>query len=261
MTAAFALTLAALGFTGAFVSGLVGVGGAIVMIPLVFYVPPLLTVGSLDIKLVAGVTMAQVLAAAVMGAWTHGRGAMVHRRLALWSGTAMALGSLSGAVGSRYVEGRTLLIVFALMATAALLLMFIRPRAAGPAAGAESAPFNRGEAICAPGVIGLLSGLVGAGGAFLLVPVLVALMHLPMRLAIGTSLAIAGAGALMGLLGKLATGQVPLAATVAVVAGSLPGASLGAHLSRRAPVRILRFVLVAVIAFAALRVWADVLLH
>jgi len=90
MSAVFILTLAALGFAGALVSGLVGIGGAIVMIPLLFYVPPLLAVGSLDIKLVAGVTMAQVVAASAMGAWTHGRGAMVHRRLALWGGTAMA---------------------------------------------------------------------------------------------------------------------------------------------------------------------------
>ena len=73
MTASFILTLAALGFAGAFASGLVGVGGAIVMIPLLFYVPPLLAVGSLDIKLVAGVTMAQVLAASAVGVWTHGR--------------------------------------------------------------------------------------------------------------------------------------------------------------------------------------------
>ena len=42
---------------GAFASGMVGVGGAIVMIPLLLYVPPLLAVGSLDIRMVAGVTM------------------------------------------------------------------------------------------------------------------------------------------------------------------------------------------------------------
>ena len=132
MSAGFFLTLAALGFAGAFASGLVGVGGAIVMIPLLFYVPPLLAVGSLDIKLVAGVTMAQVLAASAMGVWTHGRGAMLHRRLALWGGSAMALGSLAGAVGSHFVEGRVLLLVFALMATTALLLMFIKPAEAGP---------------------------------------------------------------------------------------------------------------------------------
>lgn len=259
MTAAFILTLAMLGFVGAFVSGLVGVGGAIVMIPLLLYVPPLLAVGSLDIKLVAGVTMAQVLAASAVGAWTHGRSAMIHRRLAVWGGTAMAVGSLAGAVVSRYVAARLLLIVFALMATTALLLMCIKPAAPGSAASAKTMPFNRAAAVSVPGVVGLLSGLVGAGGAFLLMPLLVGMMHVPLRLSIGTSLAIAGAGALLGFMGKLATGQVPLVATAAVVAGSLPGASLGAQLSRRAPVGLLRVVLGAVIALAALRVWIDVL--
>jgi uncharacterized membrane protein YfcA len=259
MSSVFILTLAALGFVGAFASGLVGVGGAIVMIPLLLYVPPLLAVGSLDIKLVAGVTMAQVLAASVMGAWTYGRSAMLHRRLALWGGSAMAVGSLAGAVGSHFVGGRVLLLVFALMATTALLLMFITPAEAGPAATAETMPFNRTEAVCIPGVVGMMSGLVGAGGAFLLMPVLIGFMRVPVRLSIGTSLAMAGAGALLGFVGKLATGQVPFIAAAAVVAGSLPGASLGAHLSRRAPVGVLRVILGAVIALAALRVWIDVL--
>jgi uncharacterized membrane protein YfcA len=260
VSAAFIATLAALGFAGAFASGLVGVGGAIVLIPLLFYVPPLLSVGSLDIKLVAGVAMAQVLAASAMGAWSHGRGAMLHRRLALWGGSAMALGSLAGAVGSRFVQGRVLLLVFALMATTALLLMFITPAESGLAAAPKSMPFNRAEVVCFPGAVGLMSGLVGAGGAFLLMPVLIGLMRVPVRLSIGTSLAMAGAGALLGFVGKAATGQVPYIAAAAVVAGSLPGASLGAFLSRRAPVGLLRAILSAVIALAALRVWIDILL-
>src|SRR6266508_775444 len=65
MTLAFALTLILLGLVGAFVAGLLGVGGAIVMIPLLLYVPTLLGVGQLDAKAVAGVTMAQVLVAAI----------------------------------------------------------------------------------------------------------------------------------------------------------------------------------------------------
>lgn len=259
MSAAFLVTLAALGFGGAFASGLVGVGGAIVMIPLLYYVPPLLAVGSLDIKQVAGVTMAQVLAASAMGAWSHGRGAMVHRRLALWGGSAMGLGSLAGAVGSDFVKGRVLLLVFASMATAALALMFIRPAAMGSMESLKALPFNRAEAIGLPGVVGVMSGLVGAGGAFLLMPVLIGLMGVPVRLSIGTSLAIAAAGAFLGFAGKLATGQVPFLAAAAVVAASLPGARLGAHLSKRAPVGFLRIVLGTVIALAALRVWVDVL--
>ena len=221
--------------------------------------PDDLAVGSLDIKLVAGVTMAQVLAASAMGVWTHGHAHMLHRRLALWGGTAMAVGSLAGAVGSHYVGGRVLLLVFALMATTALLLMFIKPAEPGPAGTAETMPFNRAEAVGIPGGVGIMSGLVGAGGAFLLMPVLIGLMRVPVRLSIGTSLAMAGAGALLGFVGKLATHQVPFMAAAAVVAGSLPGASLGARLSRRAPVGVLRWVLGAVIGLAALRVWIDVL--
>jgi len=261
VTWAFPLTLAVLGFAGAFVAGLIGVGGAIVMIPLLFYVPPLLAVGSLDIKMVAGVTMAQVLAAALVGARTHWHGSMIHRRLALWGGAAMALGSLVGAVGSRQVGGRVLLLVFALMTTAAFLLMFVKPTATRGGASPGAMPFSRAAAVGFPGGIGVLSGLVGAGGAFLLMPVLVGVMQVPVRISIGTSLAITGAGALAGFVGKLSTGQVPLLAAAAVVAGSLPGARLGAHVSLRAPVGVLRAVLGTLILLVALRVWADVLFH
>ena len=104
-----------------------------------------------------------------------------------------------------------------------------------------------------------MSGLVGAGGAFLLVPVLVGMMRIPLRLSIGTSLAIAGVAALTGFVGKLLTGQVPLWPTVAVAGGSVLGALIGARLSHRAPTRLLRAVLGGLIALVTLRVWADVL--
>ncbi len=130
MTPTLEIALFVLGFVGAFVSGLVGVGGAIVMIPLLYYVPPLLGVGSLTIKAVAGLTMTQVLAAAAVGAWRHGRRALVHRGLALTGGAAMAAGSLAGAVLALHVSGRALLVVFALMTTigAAAHARATRPR-------------------------------------------------------------------------------------------------------------------------------------
>ena len=86
MTLALALLLFGLAFCGAFISGLVGVGGAVVMIPLLYYVPPLLGAGQLPIQEVAGLSMTQVLAAAIVGAWSHGRHALVHHRLAWFGG-------------------------------------------------------------------------------------------------------------------------------------------------------------------------------
>jgi len=261
VTLAFALTLTALGVVGSFVSGLVGVGGAIVMIPLLYYVPPLLSVGSLDIKHVAGVTMAQVLSASLVGAWSHGRGAKVHHRLAIVGGAAMASGALVGAVASTYVTGRALLTIFALMATSALPLMFVRPQPASEESPDRNIPFDLLGAVAYPGAIGIGSGLVGAGGAFLLVPVLIALLRVPVRISIGTSLAMTAMSASAGFLGKTLTGQVPLWPAVAVICGSFLGAPLGTHVSHRVPVAVLRVVLFLVIAAVAIRVWIDVLLR
>jgi uncharacterized membrane protein YfcA len=115
--------------------------------------------------------------------------------------------------------------------------------------------------VTVPGAIGVMAGLVGAGGAFLLLPVLTGLLRVPFREAIGTSLAITAASAAAGFLGKLLTRQIPLWPAVAVVVGSLSGAPLGARLSRVTPVPVLRHVLAALIALATARVLADVVLH
>jgi uncharacterized membrane protein YfcA len=259
VTVALPLVLFALAFCGAFVSGLVGVGGAIVMIPLLYYVPPLLGAGELTIKEVAGLSMTQVLAAALVGAWSHGRHALVHRRLAWVGGSAMAAGALLGALLSSHVPGRALLATFAVMATLALLLMFVSPAEPTPGhEGPTAVPFHRASAAGLPGVIGLAAGVVGAGGAFLLVPVMVGVMRIPMRLSIGTSLAMVGMSAVAGFLGKAMTGQVPLWPAATVVLGSLSGAPLGGRVSRRVPVTVLRAVLVGIIIVVMLRVWLDV---
>jgi uncharacterized membrane protein YfcA len=112
-------------------------------------------------------------------------------------------------------------------------------------------------ALC--GSIGLMAGLVGAGGAFLLVPVLVGVLRVPMRLSIGTSLAMVGLSALTGFLGKALTGQIPLWPALTVVLGSLTGAPLGGRVSRRVAVPVLRGVLAGIIMLVMLRVWYDVI--
>lgn len=259
MTPTLEITLFILAFFGAFVSGLVGVGGAIVMIPLLYYVPPLLGAGELPIRVVAGLSMTQVLAAAVVGTWSHGRHALVHRGLALTGGGAMAAGSLVGAILSSHISGRALLVTFALMTTIALPLMLVAPTESPAGDGRAAITFNRAVVIALFGAIGVVAGLVGAGGAFLVVPVLVGVLRLPMRLGIGTSLAMVGISAVTGFLGKALTGQVPLWPALTVVLGSLTGAPLGSRVSRRVPVPVLRGVLAGIITLVMLRVWYDVI--
>jgi uncharacterized membrane protein YfcA len=83
-------------------------------------------------------------------------------------------------------------------------------------------------------------------------------MGIPVRLSIGTSLAMVGMAAVAGFVGKAVTGQVPLWAAAILVLGSLVGALLGGRVSHRLPVAALRFVLVALIAVVMVRIWIDV---
>ena len=259
MTLAFALALLALGLLGAFVAGLLGVGGAVVMIPLLLYVPPLLDIGRLDIKAVAGITMTQVLVAAASGMFAHRRYGAVNTPLALAGGLAMAAGSLVGALGSKYVDDRWLLLVFALMVTAAAGLMFVPTRTDEGLVDAAAVAFSRPRAAVVSAGVGVAAGLVGAGGAFLLVPLLLVVVGVPIRVTIGSSLAITALAASAGYAGKLVTAQIPLAPTLAVVLGAIPGAQLGAMVSRRVPPFALKAALFVFVVLTAIKVWSDLL--
>jgi uncharacterized membrane protein YfcA len=253
------LVLAGLGFVGAFVAGLLGVGGAIIMIPLLLYVPPWLGVGSLGIATVAAISMTQVLFAALSGSLAHGKRGGVHRELAVTVGLATAIASLAGGVASRWLSPLVLTTAFALMATLGTVLMLMAPAEQERRGPGEAAPFSRPRGVAIGLGVGLMAGLVGAGGAFLLVPLLLTVLKVPTRLAIGSSLAITLWTAVAGFLGKLVTGQIPFTPSAALVLGAIPGAQIGERVSRRAGLRTLRGLLSAITAGVALRMWVEVL--
>lgn len=262
MTIGFLATLTLLGFGGALIAGLLGVGGAILMIPLLLYGPPWLGFAALDVKSVAAISMVQVLFAALSGAIAHGRRGRVHRELALTAGALSAAGSLCGGILSRWVPGVWLLVAFAVMATAGAILMLrtLTGAAGGEVETDDTFTFRRSAAALVGAGVGVAAGLVGAGGAFLLVPLLITVVGVPTRITIGSSLAITLWTAVAGLLGKLITGQVPLLPAAALVLGAVPGAQCGEWIGRRLGTRALRGWLAALTALVALRVWFDVYL-
>jgi uncharacterized membrane protein YfcA len=250
-----------LGLTGGFVAGVVGLGGAIVMIPLLLYMPPLLGLPALDMKTVAGITMAQVMVGAIAGVSIHWRYRAVNARLVLFSGATMAGGTFTGAFVSRYVDAGLLLAVFAVLVAASAVIMLLPIPSIDPEVLTGDLRYdNRLAAALAAGV-GIVAGMVGAGGAFLLLPLFLVVVRVPMRIAIGSSLAIAAVGAVFGFTGKLVTGQVPLALATPVALGALGGALGGARLSRRVSVPVLRAVLFVILLATAIRVWHDVLVR
>src|SRR5215831_4938830 len=195
------------------------------MIPLLLYVPSLLGVGVLDAKAVSGVTMAQVFVAAVSGMIAHRRRRAVNTELARTGGLAMAAGSLVGSLASKHASAEALLIVFALVATGAAGLMLVPVDLMDrPLVTEQHVRPKRLRVVLVTAGVGLVAGFIGAGGAFLLVPLLLVVVGSPIRVSIGSSLAITSLAAVAGVVGKLATGQIPYAAAAAVALGAVPGA-------------------------------------
>ena len=259
MSLVFGGVLFVLGMLGAFVSGLTGVGGAIVMIPLLLYAPPLLGFDALEVKMVTGVSMVQVFVAAVSGMIAHSRHRAVNWRLARVGGMAMAVGSLLGAVASKYVPDSVLLIVFAVMVTIAFGLMFLSEPPPDLNVPAQAKEYSAPLTVVIAGGVGVAAGFVGAGGAWLLMPLLLVVVGVPIRVTIGSSLAITAIAATAGVAGKLATHQIPLVPALVVALGALPGAQLGALTSQRLAGGALKGILFVVIVLTGIRVWWDVL--
>ncbi len=249
--------LISIGFGAALLSGLVGVGGAVILIPLLLYVPPLLGMPELGIKTIAGITIVQVTAAALSAASGHrGRG-HVDRRLVSILGPTMIVASFVGALGSAFFAPIVLEAVFASLAVfASALMLGLRNRAPAHTDGPPA--FDRRAAVAIGVVVGVLAGFIGAGGAFFLAPVLLYGLRIPMRYVVGSSVGIVAVSSGAGLLGKALTGQVDWLLAAALVVGALPGGRTGATISRRVTPYRLGLVLGFIILVVAIRMWLDI---
>jgi len=240
-------------FTG-FLSGLLGIGGGIIMAPLLLYVPPLCGFSPLSMHVVAGLTIVQGLVACLSGALTHHKFHFVSNHLTAWMGTTIFIAALTGGAGAGYVNNSLLLIIFALLALLASILIFVPTRDDIDNPALENFSFSRLRAVVVAGLVGFFGGMVGQGGSFVLIPLMTSCMQVPTRIAIGSNLAIVFLSALAAFIGKAFTGQIAWALVLPIIITVIPAAHLGGVASRRVPVAGLRIILAVCIALAALRV-------
>jgi uncharacterized membrane protein YfcA len=174
-------------------------------------------------------------------------------------GAALTVGSLIGGLISARIPPDILAAVFASLAATAAVLMLAGKQDAVDDGREQVAALNRPIAVGLGALVGVVMGLVGAGGGFLLVPLMVYGLGVPVRTAVGSSLAIVALGGLAGMIGKAASHQVTWMYALALVVGALPGAHLGAATSRRLSPGTLGRILGVLLAFVAVRMWSDLL--
>lgn len=252
------LLIAALGVLTGFLSGLLGIGGGIIMAPLLLYTPQLFHLEPLTMRVVAGLTIVQGLAACISGALTHHKFQFVSRRLVLYMGTSIFVAALIGGAGAKLVSNDLLLVVFGGLALSAAALMLVPMKHDSERPDVERLEFSRWRAVGAASGVGLLGGLVGQGGSFILIPLMTSFVHISTRIAIGSNLAIVLLSTAAGFLGKAFTGQIEWLLAVPLVLTVPLAAYVGGRVSRRVPVLALRRALAVLIAVAAARIWLSV---
>jgi uncharacterized membrane protein YfcA len=248
-----AITLLILGLLGGFLSGLLGVGGAIVMIPLLLAVPPLVKAGGLPVKTIAGLSMLQALASSISGVLVHHKNNFVDRNLLLYVGIPTGLCSFVGACLSKYMADRLILLFFGVMVLAAFVLL-LKKQANDLPLSSGGMPFSRGAGALIGGIVGFISGAAGAGGGFVLIPLMVSVLKIPVKVAVGTSMGIVFLVAVMGSIGKILSLQVSVALVLPLLVGAVPGARLGAMCSKSLSPGTLQRLLLAVVLFSLLKV-------
>ncbi len=212
--------------------GLLGGGGSILTVPILTYV------AGLDPKEAIAASLFVVGVTSAVSAVTHARNGRVKWRTGLVFGLAGMAGAFLGGLAGGHIPGTVLMIAFALMMVATSLAM-IRGRKVG------SATAHDGELpvlkVVAEGlVVGLVTGLVGAGGGFLVVPALALLGGLSMPVAVGTSLVVIAMKSFAGLAGYLTTVSLDWALIGAVTVAAVAGSFAGARLAGRIPETALR---------------------
>lgn len=161
--------------------GLLGSGGSILTVPVLVYL-----VGEPD-KVAIAESLGIVTIISLVGAIPFALKKLMDWRSVLLFGIPGMAGAYGGAYLSKFMAGSAQLALFAGVMLLAAVMMFRRDAPSKLTPGARHAAW---KIILEGLVVGLLTGLVGVGGGFLIVPALVLLGGLPMHMAVGTSLAI-----------------------------------------------------------------------
>lgn len=261
-----------LGLAVGILSGLLGIGGGTIMVPtfrLIYRMSALAATAT---------SMLTIVPTAVSGMIAHIRNKTCVLPVGIAAGVGGACSSWLGVLLAEWSPDWCVMAATALVIAYSATTMLKKARALSPARTAEAAEDAGLTAEATPSlastpaetpaqqatsthtlaraaVIGLfagvLSGYVGVGGGFIMVPLFTSKLQLTMKQATGTSLVGVGLLVLPALIAQVVLGNVNWAAGLACIAGSVPGAALGAKLQTRIPERMLRFTFAGILGVAA----------
>ena len=199
--------------------GLLGAGGSILIVPVLVYIL------KIEPKVSIALSLAIVGATSLIGAFSHYQKDNISFRTIAFFAPFTMLGAYLGSYLAGFVSGQTQLILFAFIMLSASILMIKNTQKSEKLNSEQKLVF-----IITGFTVGVISGLLGVGGGFLIVPALVLLADLPMRQAVGTSLAVISLSALTGFSAYAGSLEIPWALLFQFVFFSGIGIVIGSRL-------------------------------
>ena len=266
MTLLFAESLVVGGATG-FFSSLLGVGGGFIMVPL-------LTVMGVPIHTAIGTCLAFVACSSLAGIIQHVRQGSIDPVVALTMTLPAAVAATVAARFSSLLPPSVLHLLFSLLLVGIMMLYHfspaLGPRKTLPAASVAASrwyvlqrqrvvgdmpyqyDFDIAKALLSGMATGILSGFFGIGGGVVLVPLMVVLLHIPLRVTAGTSLAVFILPSVIGALAHWHLGNVDVSLWLPLVGAGIVGSQVGARCVVRMPPEMLKRLFLLLIAAGAL---------
>ncbi|ESR04814.1 membrane protein [Staphylococcus epidermidis APO35] len=237
-----------IGIFGGFISGLIGIGGAIIIYPMLLLLPPLVGLPTYSAYIASGLTSSQVFFSTLSGSFKAYKNKDFSRTLVLNMGSGMIIGSILGAILANLINVQFVNMVYIIIALLALILMFIKV-----APSTSHIKFNRLLLITIGGIIGLVSGIVGAGGAFIIIPVLLVIFKLPMKTVVTNSIVIAFISSVGAFIIKLLQGYIPVNSAIPLILGSILFTPLGMKIGQKIPDYIQKMIVSIIIVIAIIK--------
>ena len=216
--------------------GLMGGGGSILTVPIFVYVL------GYEAKLAIAMSLPVIGVSSLVGAASHWRSGNVNIRTAVMFALIAMVGSYGGAQLARLLDGAVQLALLAAIMLVAAAMMYRSAQRTGPAVHAVGTVQPMRIALLVPVAltVGVITGVVGIGGGFLVVPALVLLARAPMKQAVGTSLLVIALNSAAAFAVYLGVVQVPWAFVSAFTGVAVVGILGGSYLVRFVSQRMLK---------------------
>jgi len=241
-----------LGAVVGFLAGLLGIGGGLVIVPVLLVLLPLAEVADQALMpMILGTSLAAILLTSISTLFAHRRLGNIPVSILPFILSGIGFGALVGSYFADTIPSHLLKLFFACFVIVMSLQMWLGSKKAEGEAARSSLP--RGKVVVVSSVIGTLSSLLGIGGGVMLVPYLTSVENLDMRRAIGASACGGVMVALMGSLGYLwagmhttqslppwSVGYIYLPAFIGIISLSLFTAPIGVKVAKKLPVKILK---------------------